>query len=80
MKNRTQNLSWRERYRALVSLLIIPLGAIIAVRAAMAGAQAWMLVLLGLAFIGLGMVRLRALTSHTATQVPTSTSGRRKRA
>jgi uncharacterized membrane protein YecN with MAPEG domain len=78
MKKRVQNLSWRERYRALVSLLIIPLGAIIAVRAAMAGAQAWMLILLGLAFIALGIVRLRTLTSHTATQLPTSE--RRKRA
>jgi uncharacterized membrane protein YecN with MAPEG domain len=80
MKKRVQNLSWRERYRALVSLLIIPLGTIIAVRAAIAGAQAWMLVLLGLAFIALGIVRLRTLPLHTAAQVPTSTSGKRKRA
>ncbi len=80
MKNRTQNLSWRERYRTVVSLLIIPLGTIIAVRAAMVGAQAWMLVLLGLAFIALGIVRLRTLASHTATQGPTSASKKRKRA
>jgi uncharacterized membrane protein YecN with MAPEG domain len=80
MKKRTQNLSWRERYRALVSLLVIPLGTIIAVRAAMVGAQAWMLVLLGLAFIALGIVRLRTLASYTATHGPTSASGKRKRA
>ncbi len=80
MKNRIQNLSWRERYRILVSLLIIPLGTIIAVRAAMVGAQAWMLVLLGLAFIALGIVRLRTLALHTAIEGPTSASGKRKRA
>lgn len=77
MKNRSQRLPLRERYRALVSLLIIPLGAIIAVRAAMAGPQAWMLILLGLAFIGLGIVRLRTMTSSTPVQV--STARRRKR-
>jgi hypothetical protein len=50
--------SLRERYRLLVSVLIIPLGAIIVVRAYMAGIQAWTLIILGLAFIGLGVVRL----------------------
>ena len=50
--------SLRERYRLLVSALIIPLGAIIAVRASMAGIQAWTLIILGVAFMGLGVVRL----------------------
>ncbi len=59
MKERPQRLL-RERYRMLVSLLIIPLGAIIVVRASMVGVQAWTLIILGLAFIGLGVVRLRA--------------------
>jgi uncharacterized membrane protein YecN with MAPEG domain len=78
MKNRTQNLHWRDRYRALVSLLIIPLGLIISVRAAMVGSQAWMLVVLGLAFVALGIVKLRSLS--TSTPVQTATSRRRKRA
>ena len=56
---RIQGLSKRERYRAFVSLLIIPLGLIIVVRAAMVGIQAWTLIVLGLAFIVLGIVRLR---------------------
>lgn len=55
-----ERLLWRERYRLLVSLLIIPLGIIIFVRGMMAGVQAWMLVVLGMAFIALGVVRLRA--------------------
>lgn len=55
-----ERVSRREQYRALVSLLIIPLGLIIVVRASMAGIQAWTLILLGLAFIGLGYIRLRA--------------------
>jgi hypothetical protein len=59
MKERPQR-SLRERYRMLVSLLIIPLGAIIVVRASMVGVQAWTLIILGLAFICLGVVRLRA--------------------
>ena len=59
MKERPQR-SLRERYRMLVSLLIIPLGVIIVVRASMVGVQAWTLIILGLAFIGLGVVRLRA--------------------
>ncbi|QBD78684.1 hypothetical protein EPA93_22920 [Ktedonosporobacter rubrisoli] len=50
----------RERYRALISILIIPLGLIIVVRASLAGLQAWSLILLGLAFVVLGIVRLRA--------------------
>jgi len=55
MKSQT---SLRERYRMLVSLLIIPLGAIITVRALMFGLQAWMLIILGVAFMALGVVRL----------------------
>ena len=51
--------SGRERYRMLVSLLFIPLGAIIVVRAALLGWQAWAIILMGLAFVGLGYVRLR---------------------
>jgi uncharacterized membrane protein YecN with MAPEG domain len=58
MKNQTQRFSLRERYRTFVSLVIIPLGIIIVVRAAMFGIQAWSLMLLGLVFIGLGFVRL----------------------
>lgn len=60
MKQQSQRLSLRERYRALVSLLIIPLGLIIIVRAAMLGLQAWTLIVLGIAFVALGVVRLRA--------------------
>ncbi|HLI08116.1 MAG TPA: hypothetical protein VKV40_16225 [Ktedonobacteraceae bacterium] len=78
MKNRTQNLNGRDRYRALVSLLIIPLGLIISVRAAMIGPQAWMLVVLGLAFVALGIVKLRSLMTGTPLQA--ATSRRRKRA
>ena len=58
MNERTQRRSLRERYRLFVSILIIPLGAIITVRAFMFGLQAWTLIILGLAFIGLGAVRL----------------------
>ena len=58
-------LSGREQYRALVSLLIIPLGCIIIVRAAMAGIQAWTIVLMGLAFVALGLIRLRAYLAYT---------------
>ena len=58
MNERTQRRSLRERDRLLVSILIIPLGAIITVRAFMFGLQAWTLIILGLAFIGLGVVRL----------------------
>jgi uncharacterized membrane protein len=58
MNERTRGRSLRERYRLLVSILIIPLGAIIAARAFMFGIQAWTLIILGLAFIALGVVRL----------------------
>lgn len=60
--------SLRERYRLVVSALIIPLGAIIAVRASMAGIQAWTLVILGLAFIGLGAARLWTYRRDTLLQ------------
>jgi uncharacterized membrane protein YecN with MAPEG domain len=53
-------MSKRDRYRALVSLLIIPLGLIITVRAALLGWQAWMVILMGLAFVFLGCIRLWA--------------------
>jgi len=43
--------SRRELYRLLVSLLIVPLGATIVIRAVMIGTQAWMLIVLGLAFV-----------------------------
>ena len=56
--------SGRERYRLLVSLLIVPLGAIIVIRAVMIGTQAWMLIVLGLAFVGLGIVRLRVYAQN----------------
>ena len=58
MSKRLWQSSGRERYRLLVSLLIIPLGAIIVVRAVMVGTQAWTLIVLGLAFVGLGILRL----------------------
>jgi hypothetical protein len=60
MKGQVQQPSLRERYRALVSLLLIPLGMIIIVRAAMFGLQAWTLIVLGMAMVGLGIVRLQA--------------------
>ena len=60
MKGQVQQASLRERYRALVSLLIMPLGIIIIVRAVMFGLQAWTLIVLGIAMVGLGIVRLRA--------------------
>jgi hypothetical protein len=61
-----ESLSLRERYRVLVSLLIIPLGLIIVVRASLVGIQAWGLILMGLAFVALGIVRLRAYYSRRA--------------
>ncbi len=67
MKKQPQRLSARERYRVLVSLLIIPLGLIITVRAAMFGIQTWMLIVLGLAFVALGIVRLRTYAQQGLT-------------
>jgi len=72
-----ERLSPRERYRALVSLLIIPLGMIIVVRAMMVGVQAWTLIVLGLAFVGLGIVRLRVYVQQVHAQGVTTS--RRKR-
>ncbi len=77
MKEQSQRLSMRERYRALVSLLIIPLGLIIVVRASMAGLQAWMLIILGLAFVVLGIVRLRIYIQYKRTQGLTPGKGKR---
>ena len=68
MKSQRQQVPLRERYRALVSLLIIPLGIIIVVRASMAGIQAWTLIVLGLAFVGLGVVRLRTYMQQQHAQ------------
>ena len=68
MKEQPQQLSLRERYRALISLLIIPLGLIIIVRAAMFGIQAWTLIVLGIALVALGVVRLRVYAQHRHTQ------------
>lgn len=65
-----ERVSRREQYRVLVSLLIIPLGLIIVVRASMAGIQAWTLILLGLAFIGLGYIRLRTYMQRRQAQAP----------
>jgi uncharacterized membrane protein YecN with MAPEG domain len=72
MKQQLQQLSLRERYRALVSLLIIPLGLIIIVRAAMFGLQAWTIIVLGIAFVALGVVRLRAYAQNRKNQVLSS--------
>lgn len=77
MKEQPQRLSMRDQYRALVSLLIIPLGLIIIVRASMVGIQAWTLILLGLAFVVLGIIRLRAYAGLRRTQG--LTPGKRKR-
>ena len=59
MKSQLSHMSFRERYRAFVSLLLIPLGTIIIVRAAMFGLAAWTLLILGVAMVSLGIVRLR---------------------
>ena len=77
MKEQPQRLPIREQYRAMVSLLIIPLGLIIVVRASMIGLQAWTLIILGLAFIVLGLVRLRAYAHYKRAQG--STVSKRKR-
>ncbi len=78
MKEQSQQLSRREHYRALVSLLIIPLGLIIVVRASMVGLQAWTLIILGLAFVALGIFRLRAYIQYK--HALSLTAGSRKRA
>ena len=77
MKAQAQRLSTREHYRALVSLLIIPLGVIIIVRASMAGLQAWTLIVLGLAFVALGIFRLRSYIQYRRPQGLTPDKGKR---
>ena len=77
MKEQPHRLPLRERYRTLVSFLIIPLGFIITVRASMVGVQAWPLLALGLVFVVLGVVRLRAY-AHYKGMLGT-TPGKRKR-
>jgi uncharacterized membrane protein YecN with MAPEG domain len=77
MKAQSQRLSTREHYRALVSLLIIPLGVIIIVRASMAGLQAWTLIVLGLAFVALGIFRLRSYIQYRRPQGLTPDKGKR---
>jgi len=76
MNGQSQRLSMREHYRALVSLLIIPLGVIIIVRASMAGLQAWTLIVLGLAFVALGIFRLRSYIQYRRPQGLTPDKGK----
>lgn len=78
MKRRPPKRSLRERYRLLVSILVIPLGLIIVVRASLIGLQAWTLILLGLALAGLGVVRLWASRGGTQTQRSTRQKGKGK--
>jgi hypothetical protein len=75
MNEQPQQLTRREHYRALVSLLIIPLGLIIIVRASIAGLQAWTLIMLGLAFVLLGIIRLRSYIQYKRVQGSTSEKG-----
>jgi hypothetical protein len=77
MKEQPQPLSMREHYRALVSLLIIPLGVIILVRAIMVGLEAWTLIVLGVAFVALGMIRLRAYIQYKRARGLTAEKRRR---
>jgi uncharacterized membrane protein len=77
MKEQSQQLSKREHYRALVSLLIVPLGMIIIVRAFMVGLAAWTLIVLGVAFVALGMIRLHAYMQYKRAQGLTAEKGKR---
>ncbi len=77
MKEQPQKLSMREHYRALVSLLIIPLGLIITVRASMVGLQAWTLIVLGIAFVALGVFRLHAYIQYKRAQGLTAEKAKR---
>jgi hypothetical protein len=77
MKGQPRRLPRREQYRALVSLFIIPLGFIIIVRASMIGLQAWTLIVLGLAFVVLGILRLRAYVHYKRTLGSTPGQGKR---
>ena len=76
MKEQPQQLPKREHYRALVSLLIIPLGVIIIVRASMAGLAAWTLIVLGVAFVALGIIRLHAYIQYRRAQGLTPNTGK----
>jgi uncharacterized membrane protein YecN with MAPEG domain len=78
MKRRPPKRSPRERYRLLVSILVIPLGLIIVVRASLIGLQAWTLILLGLALVGLRVVRLWASRGGTQTKRSTMQKGKGK--
>ncbi len=69
MSASSPRLPLRERYRLFVSVLLIPLGVIIVVRSAMFGLQAWTLLILGLAMIGLGFMRLRTFFQNRKKQV-----------
>lgn len=60
MSASSSRLPFRELYRLVVSVLLIPLGIIIVARSAAFGLQAWTLIILGLAMIALGLVRLKA--------------------
>ena len=73
MKQWPRRLSLREWYGILVSVLIIPLGVIIIVRAAMFGLQAWTLIVLGVAFVALGIVKLRAYIRYAHAQAVAET-------
>jgi hypothetical protein len=77
MKEQPQPLSKREHYRALVSLLIIPLGMIIIVRAFMFGLAAWTLIVLGVAFVALGIIRLRAYIQYQRARGLLAEKGKR---
>ena len=77
MNEQPQPLSKREHYRALVSLLIIPLGVIILVRAFMFGLAAWTLIVLGFAFVALGIIRLHAYMQYRRGQGMTPNTRKR---
>jgi hypothetical protein len=77
MNEQPQPLTKLEHYRALVSLLIIPLGVIILVRAFMFGLEAWTLIVLGFAFVALGIIRLRAYIQYKRAWGLTAEKGRR---
>jgi len=69
MSASSSRMPFRERYRLCVSVLLIPLGIIIIARSAMFGLQAWTPLILGLAMLGLGFVRLRTFFQSRKKQV-----------
>jgi hypothetical protein len=69
MSASSPRLPFRERYRLVVSVLLIPLGIIVIARSAVFGLQAWTLIILGLAMMGLGIVRLRTFFQSRKKQV-----------